>query len=363
MRTGTYRHSRPFLLESGESLPELRIAYETWGASERAAQGAVLVIHALTGSAHAAAGSGEAGWWEGLFLPGRTLDPARRFVVCANLPGSCYGSTGPADLPWGGGAAPAFPTLTTRDMARALKALLDHLQVPSLELVIGGSLGAMVAWELAVEFPALAAKVVAIAGTPQATPWTIAFNAVARQVIQEDPRWCGGRYEGEGPARGVALARQIAMISYRTESLFRQRFGIERESPGPQGALSRANRFQVETYLEHQGEKLARRFDARCYMALTSAMDLHDIGRDRGGLPVAMAFIRAEVLAVGVDTDVLFSPQVMREAVGALRAVGGCAAYAEISSPFGHDAFLVEHEALDHLLQGFLEGRRDVCAS
>jgi homoserine O-acetyltransferase len=358
LSTGLFESGAPFTLECGAVLPSLRLAYETWGEPNASAGGAVLVVHALTGDAHAASGgsSGDPrpGWWEGLVGEGRALDPTRRFVVCANLIGSCYGSSGPrsADPRTGRPFGALFPAVTTRDMARATKLLLDSLEVGRLDLVLGGSLGAMVAWELAAEFPELARTVVPVAGGPCASAWAIAFNAVARRAIEADPEWRGGGYEGQGPVRGLAQARRIAMISYRTARLFEERFGRERIG-GREG--SSGLRFQVESYLDHQGEKLARRFDARSYVALSRAMDVHDLGRGRGSLREALGRIRSEVVAVGIDSDVLFPAAQIREAADGLARAGGSVRYEEIRSGFGHDAFLVEIAQLSSLVASVLE--------
>lgn len=342
---------QPFLLECGSTVPSLRIAYETWGELNATGDNALLVVHALTGHAHAGSGgsSGDPGegWWEGLIGPGRCLDPSRHFLVCANLLGSCYGSTGPdPDDP--------APVITTRDMARAQKLLLDHLGVRSLQLVLGGSLGAMVVWEFIAEYPGFARAAAPIAGAPRASAWVIALNAVARRAVEADPEWRGGHYDGPGPEKGLALARQIAMISYRTADLFEERFARGRADGRAERALSPENAFQVGRYLAHHGSKLVGRFDARAYLALIRAMDLHDVGRGREGLERALAPVRTKVLCVGIDSDVLFPAREMRDAASLLTGCGADASYGEISSRFGHDAFLVEFDQLARLLEPLL---------
>ncbi len=329
----------PFSLESGAVLASLRVAFETWGELNGARDNAILVVHALTGDAHAASGgsSGDPreGWWEGLIGPGRTLDPSKNFTICANLLGSCYGSTGPTpDEP--------CPVVTTRDMARALRALLDHLGIPSLRLILGGSLGAMVLWEFLAEYPSFARAAAPIAGAPQGSAWAIALNAVARRAVEQDPGWKGGRYRGAGPEAGLSVARQIAMISYRTAELFEERFSRERHDSSAECALVPDNAFQVERYLAHHGDKLVGRFDARAYLTLSRAMDLHDVGRGRGGAADALKCVAAKVRCVGIDSDVLFPAREMREAHALLERCGVASRYGEISSRYGHDAFLVE---------------------
>ncbi len=356
------RHE-PFLLDCGQALPHTRIAYETCGELNAARENAVLVVHALTGSAHASScsgGSEQPGWWEGLIGPGKVLDPGRRFIICANLLGGCYGTTGPSQEGGETGLPDfaKFPVVTTRDMARAQKILLDHLGIEKLELAAGGSLGAMVVWELAVEYPGLAKNVVPIAGGPEASAWVIALNAAARRAILDDPEWKEGRYSGEGPRKGLELARMIAMISYRSPALFEGRFARDREDDGTERVFDSSNLFEVERYLRYQGWKLAGRFDARSYLCLAGAMDLHDIGRQRGGLEPALGRISAELLVVGISTDVLFPAREMKMSVKRLKAAGGKASYAELDSPYGHDAFLVECGRLNELLSGFLERRK-----
>ncbi len=353
---------RPFRLESGELLPRLEIAYETWGILDKTGDNVVYVCHALTGDAHAASSDRgrRPGWWEGLIGDGRALDPARHFIVCANLLGSCYGTTGPAsrDPRTGDLYAMEFPRVTTRDMVRVQKLLLDTLGVRRLALVIGGSLGGMQVWQWLVDHPEFVDAGVPIAGTPQGSPWVIALNRVARQAIFNDPAWQLGRYNGRGPDSGLALARMIAMISYRSDRQFWERFGRDLANPesGPVPGLD--GDFQVESYLDHQGRKLVDRFDARSYVYLTRAMDLHDVARGFGGLEDAFAKIRARVCAIGIDSDVLYYPHEMRSAVETLQAAGARASYAEIQSPYGHDAFLVEYEQLNALVGDFLAGRQ-----
>ena len=351
----------PFTFECGAVLPDLRIAYETWGELGPARDNAVLVVHALTGDAHAASGgsSGDPrpGWWEGLIGLGKSIDTSEYFVVCANLMGSCYGSSGPCDPdpqtgePYG----PTFPVVTPRDMARAQRALLDALGVRSVALVLGGSVGAMVVWEFIAEYPGLARAAAPLAGAPQTSPWAVAFNAVVRQAIEQDPGWKGGRYSDAGPERGLSLARQIAMITYRTGELFESRFGREREDGSPSCAWEAGNRFQVERYLDYQGRKLVSLFDARSYLALTRAMDLHDMARGRGGLDAALARIDSRVHCVGIDTDVLFRAEEMRHAADKLEALGRAARYEEVLSPYGHDAFLVEVVQVGAIIQNALK--------
>ncbi|MDZ7272377.1 MAG: homoserine O-acetyltransferase [candidate division KSB1 bacterium] len=358
---------RPLVLECGRTLPHLQVAFEAYGELSAAGDNAVYVCHALTGSAHAAFYNSPTedrpGWWDGLIGRGKALDPDRYFIVCANLLGSCYGTTGPSSINPESGKPYAmdFPPVTTRDMVHVQKRLLDSLGVKQLALVIGGSLGGMITWQWLVEYPDFVRAAIPIAGTVQGSPWMIALNEVARQAIYNDPEWQNGNYQGKGPAAGLALARMIAMISYRSHLQFHQRFARERVDPTQARELEFDNRFQVESYLHYQGQKLVQRFDARAYIYLTKAMDLHDVSRGYGSLDDALARIKARVLAIGIDSDVLYYPCELQATVAQLRRMGKEAGYEEIHSIYGHDAFLVEYEQLNRLVTGFLQ-RRYSCA-
>jgi homoserine O-acetyltransferase len=331
---------RAFALESGVRLPSLTVAYRTWGRLDADADNAVLVCHALTGSADVDR------WWGALLGPGRALDPDRDFVVCSNVLGSCYGTTGPTSLHraasrWGAD----FPVVTVRDIVRVQAALLDALGVRRLRLVLGGSLGGMQALEWALLFPDRLEAIAPIAASARHSAWCIALSEAQRQAIYADPRWRGGRYpEGDGPEAGLAVARQIAMCTYRSRASFEGRFSrSEAESGG----------FAVESWLRHHGRALVDRFDANTYVTLTKAMDTHDVGRGRGGWREALATVRAPALVVSIDTDVLYPPVEQEELAAALP--GG--RLATLVSPHGHDAFLIEGEAVNAVVARF---RRDV---
>jgi homoserine O-acetyltransferase len=355
---GLLELDRPFELASGEVVPRVEIAYETYGTLGERGDNAVYVCHALTGDAHASScdGGSSQGWWEGLIGPGRALDPERHFIVCGNLLGSCYGTTGPASVDPRTGELYAmdFPQVTTRDMVRVQKLLLSELGVTSLELVIGGSLGGMQVWQWLVDEPSFVRAGVPIAGTLQGSPWVIALNRVARQAIFNDPAWQLGRYNGRGPDSGLALARMIAMISYRSDRQFWQRFGRDMSAAPAGSSPDLGGTFQIESYLDHHGRKLVERFDARSYVYLTRAMDLHDVARGYPDLDVALGRIDCPVLAIGIDSDVLYYPHELRSAVDRLRSLGKRADYREIESPFGHDAFLVEYDQLNEIVGEFL---------
>jgi homoserine O-acetyltransferase len=271
--------------------------------------------------------------------------------------GGCYGSTGPGcvDPATGKQYGRSFPAVTTRDIVSAQKLLLDRLGVKSLALAVGGSLGAMVVWRWLVDFPEFVEAALPIAGTFRATPWTVAFNAVAREAIKTDPAWEGGSYNAAGPERGLELARKIALISYRSPVLFEERFGLSRRDESAGAVLDPLNPFQVERYLDHQGRKLSARFDARSYVSLTRTMDTHDAARGYASEEAAFGRIRSRVLAVGIDTDVLFPAAEMESVALRLQRRGAWIRYEEIRSPCGHDAFLIEYPQLDEMVRRFLE--------
>ena len=353
----------PFGLEAGGQLDAVTVAYESWGELSPAGDNAVLVCHALTGSSHVAGDDDAPGWWDGVVGPGRTLDPARHFIVCANHLAGCSGTTGPADIdpgtgrPWG----MRFPVVTPRDMVAVQKALLDRLGVRRLAVVIGGSLGGMLVWQWLVDHPEMVAAAVPIASAPRTSAWAVALNAVARRAILADPAWNDGDYRDPGPAAGLALARQIAMISYRSQAELEARFGRRTQGGDNASVPNRGEELAVESYLRHHGEALVRRFDARSYVVLTEAMDRHDAGRGYDGLDAALARIRARVLAIGISSDTLFFPSELRDAVDRLRTLGGDARYEELTSIHGHDAFLIEQPRVEGMIGSFLEGGRS-CA-
>lgn len=338
--TGSLLLGGPFVLESGQALPEVRVAYRTWGRLAPAGDNAVLVCHALTGSADVHE------WWGPLLGPGRALDPERDFVVCSNVLGSCYGTTGPcsrapgATRPYG----PDFPAVSVRDMVHVQAALLEALGVRRLRLVLGGSLGGMQVLEWAALYPQRVEAIAPIAVSARHSAWCIGISEAQRQALYADPRWQGGRYAAEDPpAAGLSAARMIAMCSYRSRQSFEERFGREPAS---------GERFAVEAWLGEHGARLARRFDANSYVALTRAMDGHDLARGRGSRAEALGRLTTPALVVAVDSDVLYPPEEQVELAVGLKQ----ARLAWLRSPHGHDAFLIEAEALNELLLGFRAG-------
>ena len=353
---------RPFALEGGGLLRGVAVAYETWGTLAPDAGNAVLVCHALTGDSHAAggmvAGHPAPGWWDGVIGPGRALDTARWFVVCVTVLGGCQGSTGPASphpddgRPW----ASRFPVVTIRDMVRTQAAVADHLGVSRWALVVGGSMGGMQVLEWGAMYPERVGALAPIAAAAAASAAQIGWWSSGRRAIRMDPRWRGGDYydaaPGDGPHEGLSTARMMSMMTFRSDDVFSARFG--REVVEPVEGFTLWQRFQVERYLEYQGDKLVRRFDANSYLLLTKAMDLHDLGRGRGGPEAAFERLRAPLLSVGVSSDILYPPHQAREIVHLAAGAGAEADYAELDSPHGHDAFLIESDQLAEVVRPFL---------
>ena len=360
-RFATVSDGRPFALEWGGQLSEVRLAYETWGELDRRNSNAVLVCHALTGDSHAAGDSGpghpSAGWWSELIGPGKAVDTDRYFVVCSNVLGGCQGSTGPADAdpvddrPRGS----RFPVVTIRDMVRAQALLADRLGVDRWLAVIGGSMGGMQVLEWAVMHPRRVRSILPLATCAAASASQIAWSAVQRLAIATDAHWRGGDYydEPEGPWMGLALARQIAQITYRTAEVFERRF--ERALHDPAESFGLWGRFEMESYLDHHGQKLVRRFDANSYLLLSRAMDLHDVGRGRGGSNAALGRIEVPVLTASVRSDCLYPPHQQQELCDGIRAGGGDCRLVMLDSDEGHDGFLLEHELLHDPVSSFLE--------
>jgi len=354
--------SDPLVLESGRVLKSVTLCYEVFGRLSPERDNAILVCHALTGDSHVAgryrADDPKPGWWDDAVGPGKALDTDRYCVICSNVIGGCQGSTGPssANPDTGRPYGLDFPIVTPRDMVRAQARLLDQLGIRRLVAVIGGSLGAMQALEWAATYPNRMQGVISIGGAGRLHPQAIAFNEVQRQAILNDPDFRGGQYYGTpGPVRGLAIARMLGMITYRSDESMWAQFG--RDVRGPGNALQRGFdvTFQVESYLHYQGQKLVERFDANSYLYLTRAMDLMDLGRGRGSYEAAHGLIKARVLAVGIRSDLLFPPYLQQETVRLVRAAGGHAEYLEMDSPWGHDAFLVDFPLIAEPIRRFLD--------
>lgn len=362
----TFPAGRPLALDTEVALSDVTIAYETWGTLDEHASNAILICHAWTGDSHAAGPAGRGhpapGWWDDLIGPGLAIDTDRWFVVCSNVLGGCQGSTGPASShpddgrPYGS----RFPVVTIRDMVRAQARLATHLGVDRWHTVIGGSMGGMQVLEWAITFPRRVRSIVPIATCAQATAQQIAWGAIGRRAIQLDPRWRGGDYydaePGDGPSEGLAVARMVAQVTFRSDNVFTDRFGRDMADGNElSGKLDLWQRFEVERYLDHHSEKLIRRFDTNSYLIIGKAMDLHDVGRGRGGLEKAMARIDVPALTLGIWSDMLYPSYQQRQIADLIAANGVASEYAELDSPHGHDAFLIESEEVGVHLRRFVE--------
>ncbi len=352
----------PLPLDSGKQLDKVRLAYETYGELNAEKSNAILVFHALTGDQFVARThpiTGKPGWWDRMVGPGKPIDTARYHVICANVIGSCIGSTGPASLADDGQAyAMRFPVITIRDMVRAQIALLDALGIEQLHAVVGGSMGGMQALSLAANFPGRTARVLALATTARHSAQNIAFHEVGRQAIMADPNWDNGDYYGTGssPDKGLSVARMAAHITYLSEAGLTDKFGRRLQDREAKSFGFDAD-FQVESYLRHQGISFVDRFDANSYLYITRAMDYFDLAEEHGGR-LADAFGESSdtrFCLVSFDTDWLYPTSESRNIVHALNAVAAPVSFVELSAPFGHDSFLLDVPALDRVVKGFIE--------
>ena len=327
-----------FTTESGETLTRPVINYRTWGNLNEDRSNAVVICHALTGSADADE------WLSGLFGEGNVFDPQKDFIICANVFGSCYGSTGPGSVnPETGKSYQAdFPVLTVRDLVRQQQLLLDHLGVNSIRFVFGGSMGGMQALEFGL-MDERVERMILIAMGKAHSAWAIAFGETQRKAIMADPKWKDGYFDPDDPpAHGLAAARMMAMISYRTHHSFEKRFSRDLQDNSGQ--------FQVESYLNYQGEKLVNRFDANTYIRLTQVMDSHDVGRNRKSAEKVLQAAQQPALVIGIDSDVLYPVTEQKE----LAAMLPNGTYSEMHSENGHDGFLIEFDQLSQIITEFL---------
>jgi homoserine O-acetyltransferase/O-succinyltransferase len=340
-------------LEYGGTLKNVVVAYEAYGELNARGDNAVLVCHALTGSAHAAGlheRENVPGWWDPLLGPGKAIDTRRYFVVCSNVLGGCYGTTGPASLEpeTGRPYRLRFPRYTVRDMVAVQRRLVDALGVRRLAAVVGGSMGGMQVLEWAAMYPEMVGSIVPIAIGARHSAWAIGLNEVARRAIQSDPAWQGGNYHPEAqPETGLGLARAIAMLSYRSLESLEAKFGRQRVGAA-QALLEKT--FEIETYLDYQGVKLVRRFDANTYLYLTRAMDDYDLAEGRGRLRDVLGRMTMPALVMGISSDVLYPEIEQRQLAEELPN----ARYARLNSPHGHDAFLIEFPQVAAQLRRFL---------
>ncbi len=331
-----------FVLENGEALHDVEIAFRTWGDPSNAAERTILVCHALTGSADVEA------WWPRIIGAGSAFDPAHDFIVCANILGSCYGTTGPVSFKPGTRTRyrADFPRVSVRDMVELQRMLLDELGVERIELVTGPSLGGMQALEWAAMYPERVGSVVPIGVGGQHSAWCIGISEAQRAAIEADPNWNEGYYGDETPPeRGLAAARMMAVCTYRSWQSFDERFGRDRHN---------ASQYQVQSYLRHQGVKINHRFDANAYVTLTHAMHTHDLARGRGEFEQVLGSIPQPALVVSVSSDALYPPAEQRYLADLLPN----AQYEILDCPHGHDGFLIETDALGAMIAEFRSWRR-----
>jgi homoserine O-acetyltransferase len=361
---GDRKFSNPFdlELESGKALGGARLAFESWGELNAERSNAVLVLHALTGDSHTVGNSGKghatSGWWNGLIGPGLPIDTDKYFVITPNVLGGCQGSTGPSSLNSKGNEYGAnFPQLTIRDQAKAFVELGRQLEITKWQAIVGGSMAGMHALEMVIENPEITCKLAILAAPPFSTADQIALNTVQLEAIRSDSNFAGGQYydakPGFGPHKGLALARRMALLNYRSPEELNERFGRSWQSQV--SPLTENGKYAVESYLDFHGNKFVRRFDANSYITLVSAMNSHDVGRGRDSVESALSRITCPTLVLGIDSDRLFplaGQQIIADSISG-ELYGG--ALQVIQSEFGHDGFLIEIEEVGSRLQGLLE--------
>jgi homoserine O-acetyltransferase len=369
----------PLDLEFGGKLFNIKTAYQTYGKLNSECSNVILVCHALTGNAHAAGilaekesdpdnafdllskysemSCGRPGWWDGIIGPGKALDTNKYFIVCPNILGSCYGTTGPAsiDRETSKVYGSSFPVISIKDIVKVQRELFTSLGINRIYAAIGGSMGGMQVLEWSLLYPDFIECIIPVATAIKNTAWAIALNLAAKRAICQDPVFNNGNYTVQ-PEKGLELARIIAMISYRSDISYNAKFdrlfqnGLNYDSPEFNKKINDNSVFAIQSYLNYQGEKIVKRFDANSYLAITNAIDLFDLTRGRGDTRTVLSSIGTRTLCVGVSSDVLYPPSELRTTA---QMIPG-AIYKEITSPFGHDSFLIEFEQLNKMLTDFL---------
>jgi homoserine O-acetyltransferase len=362
IETHTAHFTAPLYLESGRILEPYDIVYETYGELNEARDNVVLVCHALSGSHHAAGlyeGDRKPGWWDGLIGPGKGIDTDKHFVICTNVIGSCFGSTGPMS-PMYPSERPyrlKFPVVTVKDMVRAQRQLLNHLGIHHLKAIVGGSMGGMQALQFAVDYPGFADRIIPLATTYATRPWVIAFNKVAVEAIRRDPRFENGNYPPdafrEEGCDGLAVGRIAGHISYLSPRSMDEKFG--RNYVATDGLFELFGRYEVERYMEYNTGNFSRNFDPLSYLYIVKAINTFNLSRGYDSLHDAVSRIRAEVHLISFAGDYLFFPEEMEHLARMFRRNGQPHSYHEIASDYGHDAFLVEIDKFDHIIRHALE--------
>lgn len=352
-------------LENGLEFGPVTVAYETYGELSESKDNAILVLHALSGDAHAAGYHNphdkKPGWWDNMIGPGKAFDTDRYFIICSNFLGGCSGTTGPSSInpetgkPYG----LDFPIITVEDMVKVQKKLIDYLGIKKLLNVAGGSLGGMQAMEWAILYPEIVKSSTIIAAPTKLSAQNIAFNEVGRNAIISDPNWNNGNYyEGELPARGLALARMIGHITYLSEESMHNKFGRKLQDKTQIDFNFDVN-FQVESYLRYQGKSFVDRFDANSYLFITKAMDYFDLHQKYGSLAHAFKNSNSRFLFLSFSTDWLFPPTELKDAARTLMSLGKEVTYCNIDAPYGHDSFLLESEHQSSIVKNFLKGCKE----
>jgi len=363
LQTGSYTFAKnnDFTLESGKSLGPVTLAYETYGHLNDAKDNMILICHALTGNAHVAGSlPGEekpTGWWDPIIGPGKPLDTSKYFIVCSNILGGCSGSSGPSSInpetkkPYG----MDFPIVTIRDMVKAQYHLItDHFKVESLYAVIGGSIGGMQVLEWAIQYPDIPKHIIPIATTTKLSSQALAFNKIGRHAIMIDPTWEKGHYydKEEKAIAGLGLARMVAHITYLSEEGMQHKFGRDRTNESDMFSFD--EKFQVENYLDHQGDKFITRFDANSYLYLSKSMDLYDLTRGYKDLKEAVSRIKAKILSIYSSSDWLFPEYQALEFLEQAQELDKDIISFKIESVSGHDAFLTEYDKINPIIDSFL---------
>jgi homoserine O-acetyltransferase len=357
----------PLALDSGAALGPVTVAYETYGELNAARDNAILLLHALSGDAHAAGRHQPAdprpGWWDAMVGPGRPFDTDRYFVICSNVIGGCQGSTGPSSIDPATGRpyATRFPVLTIGDMVRAQAWLLDRLGIQQLLAVAGGSMGGFQALEWATAYPHRVRGAILLATSARSSPQTVAWNAIGRRAIISDPRWRGGDYyNGEPPVDGLAIARMIGHITYLSEPSLERKFGRAYQGADQPGYTLEPE-FAIESYLDYQGAQFNARFDANSYLYITKAMDYWDLPARYGSLDAALSRSRADFLLLSFTSDWLYPTPESVAIADALRRLGRAVEHVELESTAGHDAFLVDSAKQAPIIEAFLESLEARC--